>query len=419
MVGLADGNCFYVSCERVFNPRLIGRPVVVLSNNDGCAISISDEAKALGVQMGTPEFMIRDGYKGIIECLSSAYHLYGDMSDRMMKIFEQNVEQVEVYSIDEAFLLMQSMAYCNELELGMKIRKQVMREIGIPICVGIAGTKTLAKMANRFVKKRRKHLGVHWAANDHLVNEMLGATEVGDIWGIGRQRARLLKLNGIHTAAQFKEVPEEFVRKNMNVTGQRLWNELHSTAAIKWKLVPEAKKGICVSRSFGKLQTERGEIKEALCNHAASCAAKLRAQKSCATGLEVFIQTNVHRTGDAQYSRALWIELEKATNNTGDIIGYASKALDMIFKPGYNYLKCGITVTGLKPESCVQANIFSEGDDSKKKLAMQALDGINLHFGKDTLVHAVQGFEKRYRLRAEHLSPHYTTDINQVYVIKS
>ena len=418
MLALADGNCFYVSCERVFNPRLRRRAVVVLSNNDGCAISLSDEAKALGVVMGMPAFMIRDKFGDKVICLSSNYQLYGDMSDRMMKIFEMYSDEVEVYSIDEGWLNLSGITYQDKLEYGMKLRKEVMQKIDIPISVGIGATKVLAKMANKFVKKKRKHLGVHWAANAYLVDEMLQATEVSDVWGIGREYGKKLVLNSIQTAYQLRDAPEEFVRKNMNVTGQRLWHELHGTAAIKWKLEPEPKKGITVSRSFGKLQIELHEIKEALCNHAASCASKLRQQKSCATEMRVFIMTNKHRSQDKQYDRSIRIQLEKATNNTGDIIRYASKALDIIFKPGFNYLKTGIDVGGLKPEDCTQNNLFMQADDSKKKLAMKALDGINYRYGKDTMVHAVQGFKKEYKARADYLSPLYTTDINQIYVIK-
>ena len=418
MFGLADGNCFYVSCERLFNPRLIGRPVVVLSNNDSCAISLSDEAKALGIGMGTPEFTIRDKFKGEVTCLSSNYQFYGDMSDRMMRKFMQYVEKVEVYSIDEAFLWLDDMHYQDKLELGMKLRKEILRDIGIPICVGIAPTKTLAKMANRFAKKRRKHLGVHWAANDYLINEMLEATDVCDIWGIGKQRGRLLKIHGFHTAAQLAGAPEAFIRRNMNVTGQRLLNELRCTAAIQWKFIPEPRKAICVSRSFGKLQTEKAEIIEALSNHAATCAAKLRMQKSCATALEIFIMTNKHRAQDKQYDRHIRIQLEKATNHTGELIKYACKALEIIFKPGYNFLKCGIIVTHLRPEGCIQGNVFNEKDEEKRNIAMAALDGINEKWGRDTIVHAKQGFEKKYRVRADYLTPCYTTDITQVYIIK-
>jgi DNA polymerase V len=241
-----------VSCERLFNPKLEGKQVIVLSNNDGCAISRSDKAKALGIEMGTPPFLIKDIIgKGKVAVFSSNYTLYGDISDRVMKTLESFVPRLEIYSIDEAFLDMHDLDYTDLLELGLKIRTAVMQNIGIPVCVGIAPTKTLAKMANRYAKKYRKDIGVHWAANDQLTREMLSATEVGDIWGIGRQYALFLKRNGFNTAFDFLSAPEEWIRKNMTVVVQRLFNELKGIPAISWEFIPPAKKNICTSRSFG------------------------------------------------------------------------------------------------------------------------------------------------------------------------
>ena len=225
MYALVDCNNFYVSCERLFNPKLEGKPVIVLSNNDGCAVSRSDEAKALGIEMATPAFMAKEIIqKNRVDVFSSNYTLYGDISDRVIKTLGHFVPRLEIYSIDEAFLDMHDFDYTDLLKLGLEIRAAVMKNVGIPVCVRIAPTKTLAKMANLYAKKHRKSIGVHWVANDELLKEMLAATQVGDIWGIGRQYALFLKRNGFNTALEFLSAPEEWIRKNMTVVVQRLFN---------------------------------------------------------------------------------------------------------------------------------------------------------------------------------------------------
>jgi DNA polymerase V len=408
-----------VSCERLFNPKLEGKQVIVLSNNDGCAISRSDKAKALGIEMGTPPFLIKDIIgKGKVAVFSSNYTLYGDISDRVMKTLESFVPRLEIYSIDEAFLDMHDLDYTDLLELGLKIRTAVMQNIGIPVCVGIAPTKTLAKMANRYAKKYRKDIGVHWAANDQLTREMLSATEVGDIWGIGRQYALFLKRNGFNTAFDFLSAPEEWIRKNMTVVVQRLFNELKGIPAISWEFIPPAKKNICTSRSFGKLQTNKEEIKEALCNYAAACALKLRNQNSCCRSINVFLQTNLHRTQDKQYSRSITIDLQTPTNFTGEIIKYAVKAFEIIFKDTYNYLKCGVIALDIVPDNQIQSSLFDKCDRKKNKTMMETMDKVNKSLGKEIVRLSVQGFEKRYRLKTEHLSSHFTTHLNQVLKVK-
>lgn len=418
MYALVDCNNFYVSCERLFNPKLEGRPVIVLSNNDGCAIARSEEAKALGIEMAMPVFMIEELIKkNRVAVYSSNYTLYGDLSDRVMKTLETFVPRLEIYSIDEAFLDMHDMLHHDLLNLGMKIRKTIKKNIGIPVTVGIAATKTLAKMANRFAKKKRRDVGVHWAANEALVEEMLAFTEVKDIWGVGERYASYLKRNGFKTALDLRQAPEEWIRKKMTVKGQRLLNELKGIPAIEWEFETPAKKNICTSRSFGKLQSKKIEIKEALCNYAASCALKLRQQHSCCKKVHVFIQTNPHRTEEKQYFRSINVELAKATNNTSEIIKYAVKAFEIIYKDGYNYLKCGVIVMDLVPESSVQGSLFDRVEP-QANLVMEAMDKVNKALGKDVVRLAVQGFEKRYRLRAEHLSPCYTTNINHLLKVK-
>jgi DNA polymerase V len=419
MYALVDCNNFYVSCERLFNPRLEKRPVIVLSNNDGCAVSRSDEAKALGIEMATPAFMARDIIeKNQVAVFSSNYTLYGDISDRVMKTLGSFVPRLEIYSIDEAFLDMHDMEYNDLLELSLQIRTTVMQHVGIPVCVGIAPTKTLAKMANRYAKKYRKGIGVHWAANDQLIKEMLSVTEVGDIWGIGRQYALFLKRNGFKSALDFISAPEEWVKKNMTVVVQRLFNELKGIPAIAWEFKPPPKKNICTSKSFGKLLTKKDEIKEALCNYAAACALKLRNQNSCCRSILVFLQTNLHRTQDKQYSRSITIDLQSPTNFTGEIINYASKGFDIIFKEGYNYLKCGVMALDIVPANTVQASFFDKCDRKKNKTIMEAMDKVNRRLGKEIVRLSAQGFEKKYRLKTEYLSSQFTTDIKQILKVK-
>lgn len=419
MYALVDCNNFYCSCERVFNPKLNGRPVIVLSNNDGCAISRSDEAKALGIAMAQPAFMMEDLLKkNNVAVFSSNYTLYGDMSDRVMKTMSELVPRLEIYSIDEAFLDLHDLPHTDLLTLGVKIRKTVIKNTGIPVCVGIAPTKTLAKMANRYAKRKHKETGVFYAANENLINEMLEFTEVGDIWGIGSRYALKLMQHGFNTAADLVHAPDDWIRKEMSVVGLRLVNELRGIPAIKWEFERPAKKNICTSRSFGRLTEDIGILKEAISNYAAACAEKLRRQKSCCKEMHIFIQTNPHKTEETQYMRSINVQLERASNSTPELIKYALKGLDIIFKSGYRYMKCGVIVQDLVPEDKVQASMFETANLDKNKLIMQALDKVNGVLGKDTVRMATQGFKKRYKLKAEHLSPRYTTNINHILKVK-
>jgi len=418
MYALIDCNNFYCSVERVFNPKLEGRPVVVLSNNDGCVISRSEEAKQAGIVMGTPAHMISDVFEKFkVAVFSSNYTLYGDMSDRVMKTFASFVPRMEIYSIDEAFLDMHDLSYTDLLQLGVIIRRTVKQNTGIPVTVGIAPTKTLAKMANRYAKKMHKATGVFWAANKALTREILEYTEVGNIWGIGHQYSMFLKRNGFNTAADFVKAPDEWVRVNMSVVGQRMLNELRGTPAVAWEFEPPAKKNICTSRSFGKLLTKKKDIVEALCNYAAACALKLRQQKTCCRTVHVFLNTNPHKSTEKQYARTIDVELQSASNNTSEIIKAACQGLNIIYAEGYRFMKCGVIVMDLVPESQIQTSMFDSSDRTKNGLVMGAMDSINRSMGKEIVRLAIQGFEKKYKLRADHLSKKYTTDINQILKI--
>ncbi len=418
MYALVDCNNFYASCERLFNPKLNNRPVVVLSNNDGCVIARSDEAKQVGIAMGTPVFMMKDliNQHKVAVC-SSNYTLYGDLSDRVMQTMSSLVPRIEIYSIDEAFLDLQDIIYTDLLQLGMTLRNTVKQNTGIPVSVGIAPTKTLAKMANRYAKKKCKDVGVFWAANDDLVQEMLDFTDIGDVWGIGRQYAAFLQKNGFNTALDFVTAPEEWIRKNMTVVGQRMLNELKGIPAIQSLYEPRAKKNICTSRSFGKLLTAKNEIKIAVANYAAQCAAKLRKQKTCCSKVHVFVNTNPHKTEEAQYYRSITIQLEVATNSSSEIIKQALKAFDIIFKEGYRYMKCGVIVMDFITEAAVQSSLFAAVSPTVSKV-MKAMDSVNKTLGNELVRMASQGFERRYKLRAEYLSPCYTTNMQQLLRIK-
>lgn len=419
MYALVDCNNFYASCERLFQPRLEGKPVVVLSNNDGCVIARSDEAKAIGIEMGTPAFKIEEVFeKYKVSVFSSNYTLYGDLSDRVMKTLADFVPKLEVYSIDESFLDMSELIYADLTKLGIEIRQTVKQNIGIPVSVGIASTKTLAKMANRYAKKKYKKIGVFYAANKDLVQEMLSFTQVEDIWGVGRQYASLLKRNGIHTALDVTNTPEEWMRKNMTVVGQRLWNELRGMASIEWEYEAPAKKNICTSRSFGKLTGDKMIIAEAASNYAAACAAKMRKQNSCASSMCVFINTNQHKIEQPQYSRSIVMEFQTPTNLTGEIITYALRGLDIIYKEGYLFKKVGIIMLGLVPESQRQTSLFDTVDREKNRTILGTVDKLNSLMGKDVVRMASQGYKRRYKLRAEHLSNRYTTNINEILNVK-
>ena len=420
MYALVDCNNFYASCERLFQPHLIGRPVVVLSNNDGCVIARSDEAKELGIVMGTPAYMFDDFFKKHnVAVYSSNYTLYGDISDRVMTILASFVPQLELYSIDEAFLDMSQLAYTDLLALALKIRTTVLQHTGIPVTVGIAPTRALAKMANRYAKKKYKSLGVFYAANDKLVQDMLQFTEVDGIWGIGRQHALLLRSKKVCTAKDFTLLPSQWVRENMSVTGLRLWNECRGTPSFEWEFIPKHKKNICTSRSLGKLTTDFAVLKEAISNHAAVCALKLRNQNSVCKKVQVFIATNPHKAEQKQYSHSIIIECATPTQLTGEIIGYALKGLQITFqKDGYLYMKCGVLLLDVIPAHTIQVNMFDVADRQKDKKALLAMDSINALMGKDKVRMAVQRFDKRYKLRAEFLSKRYTTRLDEILNIQ-
>ena len=420
MIALVDVNNFYASCERMFNPSLNGRPIVVLSNNDGCAIARSDEAKALGIVMGTPAFMIQETLKQHkVAVFSSNYTLYGSMSERVMTLLKSFAPKVEVYSIDKAFLDLSDLKFVDLFSLAVEIRETVMSHTGLPISIGIAPTKALAKMANRFAKKRKKEVGVHVAGDQRTIDELLAATAVEDVWGIGHQYQKLLLHQNIKTAADLVKTPEEWVRKNMTVVVQRLVYELKGIRAIKWEDVSPPRKNICMGRSFGTLLTNLKDIQQAIASHASACSRKLRQDHTCATKVHVFIQTNPHRGEDQQYFTGITIPLTVATSTSHEIVKFALRALQMIYKPGYKYMKAGVMVLDIVADTTIQLGLFDTRDRQRDHKIMKALDQTNSAIGKDIVRYGTEGYGEKWKLKAARLSPRYTTRLDQVMKVKS
>lgn len=419
MIALVDCNNFYASCERLFQPGLQNRPIVVLSNNDGCVIARSDEAKALGIEMGAPSFLIEKVLQQHnVSVFSSNYTLYGDLSDRVMTTLSQFCDQVEVYSIDEAFLDLSAFRHHNLTEYAHVIRNTVLQLTGIPVSIGIAPSKTLAKMANRLVKKRNKQLGVYAIDTMEKMQFALQNTQVKDIWGIGPQYTKLLNRNGFITAWDLSRAPEEWIRKNLSVVGQRMYNELKGISCITFEEMPPKKKMVCVARGFGKVLSEQHEVMEALANFTAMVAAKLRSEQLVTSAIQIFVQTNAHRSQEPQYFRSLTIRLPVPTNSTNELISHARRGLETIYRAGYNYNKTGCTAMELSPATEVQSNIFDQENRARNSQLMQVLDVVNRSFGKNAVRFALQGFGTRWKLRQLKLSPCYTTRIDEVLTIK-
>jgi len=417
MYALIDCNNFYASCERVFNPSLLGLPVVVLSNNDGCVIARSNEAKALGIGMGVPAFEIKEIIrKHDVKVFSTNFTLYGDLSRRIMNILSGFVPDIEIYSIDEAFLSLKGFELFDLFAYGETIRSTVTRSTGIPVSVGIGPTKTLAKVANHYAKKVYRDKGVFIINKDNL-HKSLSSFAVADVWGIGRQYNKMLARYGIHTALDFINASPQWVRKAMSVTGLRTMQELMGTECTDMELSVPAKKTICTSRSFGTMLTQYEPVAEAVANFASRCAFKLRKQNTCANFLMVFVHTNRHREDLPQYAQNIVLTLPVASNSSLEIVKYALTALQHIYKDGYSYKKAGVIVSGIVPESSVQASLFDSVDREKHARAMQALDLMNERFGKDMVKPAILGTRKCWKLKQEKLSPFYTTNWKDIITI--
>ncbi len=409
MIALVDCNNFYASCERVFRPELENMPVVVLSNNDGCIIARSNEAKALGIPMGAPAYKWADTLEKYgVQVFSSNYALYGDMSQRVMNILSGFTPDIEIYSIDESFLNFAGLDE-NLSDYAQQMRRRVRKWTGLPISIGIAETKTLAKLANRIAKRFPELDNVHIIDSETKRIKALKWAKVGDIWGIGRRQAQKLEYYGIKTAWDFTQKSDAFIRKYFTVVGLRTKKELQGIPCFGLEDIPPAKKSIATTRSFGVLQTEPEKIQEAVSTFANVCANKLRDQKSCAKTMMVFIHTNGFRTDLPQNRRNATITLPVATNLSSELSKYATMLAGAIFKPGYSYHKAGVIVSGIVPENQVQLNIFDKVDRVKQKNLYKVVDLLNSSYGRDTVRLAAQGKDRTWRLKQEHLSKRYTT----------
>lgn len=419
MIGIIDCNNFYASCERVFNPALNGKPVVVLSNNDGCVIARSAEAKALGIPMGEPAFKLKELIENNgVAVFSSNYVLYGDMSQRVMTIVGTMVPEMEIYSIDESFLYFNGFQHFDYKEYGTAIVQKVSRCTGIPVSLGVAPTKTLAKVANKFAKKYKAYNGVCVIDNEEKREKALKLTDIGDVWGIGRRYKKKLEYYSVNTAWDFTQKSKSWVKNQMGVVGERTWLELRGTPCIETES-PKSKKSICTSRSFGEKLTTLEQISEAVANFSASCAEKLRKQQSTCNVVMVFIHTNPFVTNQPQYYNQAVITLPVSTNDSTELVRYAKQGLQRIFKEGFLYKKAGVIVADIVPEMPFQANLFDTKDRTKYHKAMEAMDVLNTRFGRQKVKIAAQGFDRKWKLKNERLSPCYTTNFDDILVIKA
>lgn len=418
MFALVDCNNFYASCERVFRPDLIGKPVVVLSNNDGCAIARSNEAKAIGIPMGAPAFQYHELFdQHQVHVFSANFALYGDMSSRVMTLLSDYSPDVEVYSIDEAFLHLQGFERYALRRYALDMRKRVHKGTGIPISIGIAPTKALAKVANRIAKKYPEQTeGVHIIDSEEVRTKALKWLKIEDVWGIGHQHAHRLRTKGITTAYQFTQLDDAWVKKHMAIVGVRLKKELSGESVLSLDDV-QTKKNIATTRSFETNYTRFEELKERVSTFAVSCAEKLRTQQSCCNSVMVFILTNRHRHDLPQYSRNIVMPLPYPTNSAIELSKFATGALRKIFKVGYHYKKAGVIVGDITPEQVQQQNMF-ENSNPRHRALMCALDTLNMAYGQQKVRLAAQDSKRIWKMRQEKLSPRYTTRLADIIKIK-
>ena len=450
MIGLADCNNFYCSCERVFRPDLIGKPVVVLSNNDGCVIARSEEAKALGYKMGDPFYQVKEKLETEgVAIFSSNYTLYGSLSNRVMSMLSHYSPHIDQYSIDESFFEVdQSMAerffqdnlkendtFLNNESLlhqyGARISADVLRAVGIPISIGIAETKTLAKIGSKFAKKYKGYQGCCLIDTDERRHKALSLFPIEDVWGIGRQISRKLDYMGIRTAAQFADKKESWVRSHFNITTVRTWKELNGESCISIEELPQ-KKSICTSRSFaGEGISDKNVVEEAVANFAVRCTEKLRLQGSVCQGITVFAWTSRFNEHVPEYTIHDSLTLPIATNAQDEIVGAALTILRAKYpKPvvdcrsdrpdlSFRFKKAGVILWQISPDHPRQQDLFDPIDRSRQKALMEAIDAINRKNGHGTIRQAIQGTDCRFDLKREYMSKQFTTNIHDILKVKT
>lgn len=422
MLALVDVNSFYASCETIFRPDLKGKPVVVLSNNDGCVIARNAEAKNCGVQMGGPYFKQKELFrqKGVI-AFSSNYELYADMSRRVMMTLEEICPRVEIYSIDEAFCDLSGVNNCRNLaDFGREIRTTLLQRTHLTVGVGIAQTKTLAKLANHAAKKwPLKTGGVVDLSNVDHQRKLMHALPVNEVWGIGRRISKKLDAMGIQTTLQLADTDTRFIRKHFSVVLERTVRELRGESCLGFEEFAPTKQEIICSRSFGERLTEYEHMRQALCSYAARAAEKLRAEHQYCRHISAFVKTSPFSASEPYYGNQAMVKLLTPTQDTRDIIAAATRCLNVIWRNGHHYQKAGIMLCDFFSQGVAQLNLFDENPPRANSDAlMQTIDGINQKKGKGTLYFAGQGIEQPWQMKRDMLSPRYTTRWSDVLVMK-
>jgi len=421
MIALIDCNSFYASCEQVFRPDLWGKPVVVLSNNDGCIIAANKEAKALtDIPMFEPVFKIKNELqKNRVTSFSSNYTLYGEMSQRVMRILKRFSPTVEVYSIDESFVALSVNEAMPLQAYSSLIKDTIYKETGLPVGVGVGSTKVLAKVANRIAKKFNDKLqNVYVIDTEEKRIKALKWTKIGDVWGIGRKHRKRLEEIGVYNAYEFTQLSAVWVQKNMTIVGLRVWKELQGKSCLLMEEIPAPKKAIGTAKSFGKPLDDLQLIEEACAYYISEVAEVLRHQKSCANYVQVFLQTNRFSKKEKQYSNSIVVTLPVATDNTFELISAAQEGLQSIFKKGYRYKKVGVNLLGILPKEFVQGNLFFPPKNNDKLL--KTVDLLNFKYGKSTVFSAQCGTRKKeWELKHEERSPRYTTRWSELLTIKA
>ncbi len=413
IIALVDCNNFFVSCERVFNPSLENKPIVVLSNNDGCAISRSNEAKALGIKMGEPLFKFQKLIsQNKVQVFSSNFELYSDMSRRVMESLKHFSPKVEGYSIDEAFLDLNLIKFEHLFKEAKNIREKIKQWTGIPVSIGIAYTKTLAKIANYLAKKDQ---GISILIDKDKIEQILESFPVEEIWGIGRNLTSKLRMMGIGTAKELRDTDSYFIRKNFNVVVERIVHELRGEACLELTTLHQAKKSITYSRSFGKDIISLDEMKEALANYTSKACEKLRKQNARSDGCCLYIRTNKFSSQIEQYYNSINLTFFYPTNNTLEILKIAKKGLELIFKEGFHYQKLAIILYDIKLAKEEQYNLFTKHNYNKSDNLMKTLDAINREMGKNKVfIASMGGLKRAWQSQSEKKSPLYTTNWNEL-----
>lgn len=422
MYALVDCNNFYASCERVFQPKLNGRPVAILSNNDGCIISRSNEAKAAGVPMGAPAFKIKELVKEKdIQLFSSNYALYGDLSNRVMAILNQFTPNVEIYSIDEAFLNFDGLAISDYQDYGLQIKKRIQKWVGLPVCIGFAETKALSKIANKIAKKfQDRTSGVYVIDNEEKRIKALKWTKIEDVWGIGYRTVKKAKLRNINTAFDFIQPQHEnWIQKEMGVIGLRLKYELEGKSILSLEPIAEQKKSIAITRSFPKQIADFDLLRERIATFAAVCAEKLRKQKSCCHTIIVFLVVDKHTVTTTKYYYNNAITLPYASNSTLTIANTAIEILRKLHQgnEAIKFKKAGVIVTELIDENKKQLQLFEE-ENPKHLTLMQVMDQLNKKIGDTKVKLATQNLKLTWDMNQKHLSPRYTTNFKEILEIQ-